>query len=173
MKTSEFLAVLASAGDRPVRFETQSGNHVPPGYHVTEVMNVHVHSVDCGGRESAFDKTVVQLWNGGSSEGSYLTAAKMNAIFDRVDQKNPLLHNEDIFFEWGDATTATSTYDVDAIDETGPVVIVKLFVRLPVCKPAAELLSNCCSGPQSPTEKSVLSDKRRLAVAETRPTGCC
>ena len=150
MKTSAFLAIIAAAAAeaKSVRFITQTGVQVPAGYHVTEVMNVHVDSVDCGGRPSSFSRTVVQLWNGlegSSSNGSdFLRADKIAAIFDRVDSLQPLLRSEEIFFEWGDTSTPTATYAVSACNVGEQTVDFHLFVPATQCKPATEQSGECC-----------------------------
>ncbi|NNE36204.1 MAG: hypothetical protein HKN13_13270 [Rhodothermales bacterium] len=107
-------------------------------------MNVHVDSVDCGGRQSSFARTVVQLWNGTSSDDPFLKASKVKAIFDRVDGMRPLLAGEPIFFEWGDEHTPTSTYAVDRTTSTPDSVDVYLSVPPTLCKPTAELGLECC-----------------------------
>jgi hypothetical protein len=151
MKTSEFLAIVetAAAEGKSVRFTTNAGAQVPPGYHVTEVMNVHVDSVDCGGRPSSFSRTVVQLWNGlnvfSGSESDFLSAGKIKRIFDRVDAIQTLLRDEEIFFEWGDTSHPTATYAVRAFDAGSEAIDFHLFVPSTQCKPAAELGVDCCS----------------------------
>lgn len=139
MKTSEFLEALTNGGDFALVFEPYAGVNVPAGYHITEVMNVHVDSVDCGGRMSQFSRTVVQLINGTpTNDGGFMTAAKAAKIFERVNQKNPLLTNEEIFFEWGDKDYRTSTYAVEEIVVEGGSIFVRMHVPATQCKPAVE-----------------------------------
>ena len=49
MKTSEFLKILEKNPNKPLQFEYLNNQIVGEAYHITEVKNVHIDSVDCGG----------------------------------------------------------------------------------------------------------------------------
>lgn len=139
MKTSEFLQSLQNGGELALVFVPNANFQVPAGYHITEVMNVHVDSVDCAGRPSQFSRTVVQLINGTpKNDGGHMTAAKALKIFGRVSEIRPLLLDEEIFFEWGDGNHATSTYAIDRIRVDGGALLVEMYIPATQCKPAVE-----------------------------------
>ncbi len=154
MKTKVFLDLLESNPDKELVFEYGANQFVPNAYHITEVKNVHVESVDCGGNAHDFDQTVVQLWvNGIEKQDRAMTASKAKKIFDIVDSVKPLDITSPIFFEWGNTGLATSTYDINEISESSEKIVVKLFVPPVQCKPktlaVADLESSesggCCS----------------------------
>lgn len=134
-----FLQKLAQQPAKELVFEYQENTFVPKAYHITEVKNVHIESVDCGGRPDTYDQTIVQLWvSGKETANRYMTVDKALKIFQIVDTKKPLKRDTEIFFEWGNGPSLrTSTYAVEAIHETEDQLILQLFVPATVCKPAA------------------------------------
>ncbi|MCB0719423.1 MAG: hypothetical protein KDD65_13330 [Bacteroidetes bacterium] len=151
MTTSDFIQLLDESPDALLTFRVPGGRAVPYGYHITEIMNVQINSVDCGGRADAYSRQVVQLWNG-SGASEQLTAGKARSIFKRVHAVRPLLVDSEIFFEWGDDRTQTATWSVERVEVEDGTVRVDLQVRQPVCKPSLEIASACCG---SATERSV------------------
>lgn len=136
MKTKAFLDLLENNPEKELVFEYQSNVFVPNAYHITEIKNVHIESVDCGGNPHDFDQTVVQLWvDGVETKAQCMTAAKAKKIFDIVDNVKPLEINSPIFFEWGNKGLATSVYDIHEIAEDNEKIVVKLFVPSVQCKP--------------------------------------
>ena len=48
MKTKAFLELLTTNPDKSLLFEYQTNKAVPEGYHITEIKNISIDSVDCG-----------------------------------------------------------------------------------------------------------------------------
>lgn len=138
-----FLKILQHAPEKELVFEYEADTFVPKAYHITEVKNVHIESVDCGGRPDAYDQTIVQLWvRDGEHADRHMTAAKALKIFDIVDAKTPMKKETPMFFEWGHGTALrTSVYAVEEIVETESQLVLQLFVPATVCKPAVEELA--------------------------------
>lgn len=65
MTTEQFLQTLRENPGKELVFEYRPDFFVPMAYHITEVKNVHIEAVDCGGRPSAYFQTIVQLWVSG------------------------------------------------------------------------------------------------------------
>ena len=150
MKTIDFLNTLDDHGDKPLLFEYGTGKFVAGDYHITEVKNVLVESVDCGSNEATYRQTIVQLINGRDG-GQPMTAGKAQSIFRGVAKMKPLVPTTEIFFEWGDRSTPTSTYRVDEVAAEPGGLIVRLSVPPTVCRPAERLdravgerTVNCC-----------------------------
>ena len=140
MKTQEFLQLLENNQGKELLFEYQSDQFVPNAYHITEVKNVHVDSVDCGGNEHSFDETVVQLWVSNLEfKAKAMSAEKALKIFNIVDKKRPLKRDTEIFFEWGDKNLPTSSYKVTSVANEADKIVLKLFVPATVCKPKMAL----------------------------------
>jgi len=155
MNTGDFLNLLEEHGSKELVFEYKENQFVPKAYHITEIKNQHIDSVDCGGNAHSYDETVVQLWISGTEEKDrYMEADKAMKIFNIVDKKTPMKRDTPIFFEWGFGDLATSVYKVEAVENDSNQVLVKLFVPPTVCKPRELVLdvvesdaSSGCCGP--------------------------
>ncbi|GJM35474.1 MAG: hypothetical protein DHS20C18_44750 [Saprospiraceae bacterium] len=154
MLVKDFFQTLSNHPGKELQFEYRKNQFVPPAYHITEVKNVHIESVDCGGRPSEEFLTIVQLWIDGieQSDRNMLTE-KAQKIFNLVDAKKPIRSGTQILFEWGDKETPVSNYAIDRIEEQEDRLVVKLSVPPTACKPRLELLqahpeaanTSCCA----------------------------
>ncbi len=148
MKTKEFLELLTKNPNHALNFEYEAGKFVPITYHITEVKNVHIKSVDCGGRPDSYDQTIVQLWvDPNEKKDRSMTTTTALKIFNIVDSKTPMKQDTPLFFEWGHGALRTSVYSVESIEQTDQQITVKMFVPATVCKPKYELEmsgSNSC-----------------------------
>lgn len=153
MTTEKFLALLENGGEKELIFEYQSGQYVPNAYHITEIKNVHIDSVDCGANEHSYDETIVQLWLSGSeTQERSMSAAKALKIFQIVDQKRPMKRATEIFFEYGYQDLATSVYKVQKVLEKEDQIVVRMEVPGTVCKPREAVMNllpmsggGCCA----------------------------
>lgn len=144
MTTASFFELLETHSEKELWFEYSAETFVPKAYHITEVKNVHIESVDCGGRPDAYDQTIVQLWiNDGEVAERAMSCQKANKIFKMVDHAKPIKRDTPIFFEWGYGDLRTSVYEVEQVNVVGNRLEVQLFVPPTVCKPALEVASTC------------------------------
>ena len=150
MTTKQFLTQLSNYPEAPLLFEFQPGQYVGMAYHITEIKNTHVDSVDCGANTHSFDQTVVQLWiSEGEEARDYMSATKAKKIFDIVQTKTTLLDDAEILFEYGDADTPVIVYPVDQVIQKGERLIVQLKQPQTACKPrlaVAEPVGACKPG---------------------------
>lgn len=152
LTVSAFLEQLKAAPGNELRFEYANGQFVPKAYHITEVKNVHIDSVDCGGRPDSYDQTIVQLWTReGEVANRHISTEKALKIFDIVDNMTPIKKDSPIFFEWGTPALRTSVYAVEAIQKADGLITFQLAAPAPVCKPVLELATvaadvNCGTG---------------------------
>ena len=145
MSTQEFFTLLDQHSKKELTFEYATETYVPKSFHITEIKNVHIESVDCGGRPDAYDQTIVQLWVDDLEKvDQAMTAKKAQKIFDIVDRVKPINRDAPIFFEWGHADLRTSVYEVTEVIENEGQLNVRLFVPPTVCKPAFELQMASC-----------------------------
>lgn len=158
MKTREFLALLNQHPSRPLHFEYRPGARLKPGYHITEVKNLHIDATDCGGRTDSWQETVIQLWESPVPETTPrpITARKALAILGRVNRSRPLLQDSLLKFEYGNAEFHTAHLQVAGafLEEEG--LIVALTPDTTQCKandlcgvPEAEAKAAACCEPGS------------------------
>jgi hypothetical protein len=136
MTTQEFIAALRKTPDRPLIFETEAGDRVPAGYHLTEIKAAHFDTVDCGGQTNRWDETIVQLWvpEGADDAEGYMTAGKFLRIFDKVTAMIPLNLQAEVRIEYGDQTIFPSLYHVEAVTTEGRATRVVLAPPTTTCK---------------------------------------
>ena len=140
MLTKNFLDLLENNPEKDLIFEYHQNRLVPKSYHITEVKNLHIESVDCGGRPDTYYQTVTQLWvNPTEKVDNYLSTTKALKIFQKVDQIKPIRLDTELFFEWGHGQLPTSNYAVESIENEEGHIRVKLTVPATVCKPRYEM----------------------------------
>ena len=140
MQTHEFLSLLERHPNKEIIFEYAEGQFVPNAYHITEVKNVHIESVDCGGRPDEYFQTVVQLWIGETVEQERaMTAEKAMKIFNIVDKMKPMRRDTELFFEYGYGDLRTSNYQVQNVVNLADKIVLQMYVAPTVCKPRFEL----------------------------------
>ena len=62
MNTQNLLQILEENPNKELLFEYKEGQFVGANYHITEVKNTTIKSVDCGGRSDGWNETIIQLW---------------------------------------------------------------------------------------------------------------
>ncbi|MEQ6119763.1 DUF6428 family protein [Reichenbachiella sp. MALMAid0571] len=137
MKTQEFTTLLENHSTSRLQFEIEKGKFILPTYHITEIKNATVNSVDCGGNPDTYNQTIVQLLiNPNEKIRKPWTSQKALSIFEKVHSKSPIKSDAEIFFEYGDSTIRTSHFSIRNVEEHDGTINVQLFVKPTVCKPS-------------------------------------
>lgn len=136
MKTSELLSLLRQHQEKSLLFEYTNGKFVGANYHITEVKNITVDSVDCGARTDFWKETVVQLWESPEEKGKrdYMTVDKALSILNRVDGIKPMVKDAEIKFEYSNEDFHTAQLFVDDYLLENQSLIIKLSVEKTNCK---------------------------------------
>src|SRR5688572_11092288 len=117
MNTHEFMLLLENNGNQEVWFQFQNGRGLPGGYHFTEVKNLRVDSVDCGGAADAWTETVIQLWlPAAASAESAMSASKALGILKKVNSIRALDAGAPCRFEAENESGDTVIYDIETAD---------------------------------------------------------
>ncbi|MER3376149.1 MAG: DUF6428 family protein [Allomuricauda sp.] len=158
MKTSEFLSVLKQHQDKNLLFEYAPSKFVGANYHITEVKNITVDSVDCGAGTDFWKETIVQLWESPKEKDKreYMSVYKALAILNKVDRIKPMVQDAEIKFEYSNADFHTAQLFVNDFALDNNSLILKLSVQKTDCKaketcgvePKAEVkeaASACCT----------------------------
>lgn len=151
MKTNEFLNILKEHPSKELLFEFQPGQLVGANYHITEIKNTHIDSVDCGGRTDRWNETIVQLWESPSEQykTDYLSTSKATEILNRVHGLKPMDLEAEVKFEYGNARFHTAQLFVQEFRTLNTQLLIKLGVENTTCK-ARDL---CDHGPTEQIEK--------------------
>jgi hypothetical protein len=163
MNTQTFLNILKNNLNKELLFEYAPDKFVSANYHITEIKNLTIDAVDCGGKANSWKETVVQLWENPLEIGKrrYMTTTKAVEIFDRVNSINPLLLNTLVKIEYGNRSFHTAHLKVHSIGENDQSIIVKLHADSTQCKAASTNI--CC------TKKNI--EKAHSITKE--PVICC
>lgn len=156
MKTNEFLSHLKQHPNKNLLFEYRSGQFAAPGYHITEIKNVSVDSVDCGAGSDFWKETVIQLWESPTEDSNaHMPTEKALGILTKVDQIKPMEKEAEVKFEYSNPSFHTAQLFVNEfiIDENN--IIVKLGVAKTDCKAKdacgvpveSEALTEACCSP--------------------------
>ncbi|WP_222983036.1 DUF6428 family protein [Flagellimonas meishanensis] len=163
MNTAQLLSLLKQHQEKSLLFEYADGKFVGANYHITEVKNITVDSVDCGAGTDFWKETIVQLWESPKEKGKreFMTVNKAMDILNRVDGIKPMVRDAEIKFEYGNPNFHTAQLFVDGHILENQSLILKLSVEKTNCK-----AQETCGVAPTKQEKE--------AVACCSPeSGCC
>ncbi|MDQ0639031.1 hypothetical protein QF042_002596 [Pedobacter sp. W3I1] len=88
---SSFKAELQQHPELVLQFQYAPGKRVNANYHITEIKQAPIVSVDCGGVMNAWTEIIVQLWEPTEEEtGRAMQVKKALSIINLVESKLPL-----------------------------------------------------------------------------------
>ena len=156
MKTKEFLSLLEQHSNKSLLFEYKSGHFVGANYHITEVKNIAIESVDCGAGTDFWKETIIQLWESPKEKNTieYMSANKALDILTKVDSMRPMEKEVEVKFEYSNPNFHTAQLFVSDFELSKDQLILKLSIEQTDCKAKeacgvpAEVTSEaepCCS----------------------------
>ncbi len=155
MNTQELLSLFREHKDKSLLFEYDKDKFVRANYHITEVKNTTIDSVDCGSGTDFWKETVVQLWESPDEKEKkeFMTVKKALAILDKVHEIKPMELSAEIKFEYSNSSFHTAHLFVSEFTYTDKELILKLAVNKTDCKAreacaTPEKEEECCP-PQS------------------------
>jgi len=136
MKTNEFLTLLKEHSNKSLLFEYKTGHLVGANYHITEIKNITIDSVDCGARPDFWKETIIQLWESPKEKDKreYMSAFKALGILNKVDSIKPMEKEVEVKFEYSNADFHTAQLFVNDFEVNGDNLIMKLGVEQTDCK---------------------------------------
>lgn len=136
MNTKELLSLLSEHTNKSLLFEYDKNQFVRANYHITEVKNVIIDSVDCGSGTDFWRETVIQLWESPEEldKREYMLAKKALAILNKVHNIKPMDHTAVVKFEYSNSSFHTAQLFVSDFAYTDKQLILKLAVNETDCK---------------------------------------
>lgn len=136
MKTNEFLDLLKQHTDKSLLFEYKTGHFVGANYHITEIKNITIDSVDCGAGTDFWKETVIQLWESPDEHEreDYLTTNKALGILNQVDQIKPMERDVEVKFEYSNPEFHMAQLFVNDFTIEQSKLIINLSVEKTDCK---------------------------------------
>ena len=136
MKTQNLLELLRENQNKELIFEYREGEFVGANYHITEVKNTVIKSVDCGGRSDAWNETIIQLWESPKEIGkrNFMEAGKALSILEKVDKIYQMDNEAEVKFEYSNDSFHKANLEIHNIELTSGKLLIKLFVSQTDCK---------------------------------------
>lgn len=131
---------------QPLVFVTDEGA-IGGGYHVTELKQAKMTSIDCGGNVADWGETIIQLLDGQS--GTHMHVGKFVGIANQSMKRLSALGDAKLYFEFTHKNKGLRRYRANALRANGDGVTIFLEEERALCKPAAALAvtsqtSGCC-----------------------------
>jgi len=135
MNWNEFKTSLQNNPDLSLQFEYQSDNWVDASYHLTEIKQAQIVSVDCGGKMNAWTEVILQLWEPeGKDADQAMQASKAMKIIDQVENAVALHPQGVVKIEFGNQNFDTRQMLPGNIEIVGNNLVVKLAADKTQCK---------------------------------------
>ncbi len=99
-----FKDTLLQHPELDLQFQYAEGKLVDASYHITEIKQAPITSVDCGGVMNAWTEIIVQLWvPEGEQQERSMKVSKALSIVDIVEKMLPLNPNGTVKIEFGNS----------------------------------------------------------------------
>lgn len=178
-----FKATLEQNPDLTLQFQYAEGKWVDASYHITEIKQAPIVSVDCGGKMNTWTEIIVQLWEPSVQDSERaMQVSKALSIVKLVEKSLPLNPLGTVKIEFGNSAFDTrQMYPGEFIIE-GDNLIVNLIADVTQCKAigrggscgTTETGEECCA-PAVKQEKPKLQMVNLAGAGQTcEPgSGCC
>jgi len=176
-----FKDTLLLHPDLDLQFQYAADKWVDTSYHITEIKQASITSVDCGGVMNAWTEIIVQLWVPQNQQQSRsMKVKKALSIVEIVEKKLSLNPNGIVKIEFGNSEFDTRQMFPGEIITNGGNLVIDLRPDAVQCKAIGRGSScgtndkgeECCA----PAEKPKIELKNLAVVAEsccTPGSGCC
>jgi hypothetical protein len=174
MTWQDFKSQLSQHKDQILQFQYAGDSLVDASYHITEIKQAPIVSVDCGGVMNSWTEIIVQLWEPGEKQTERaMTVSKALSIVDIAEKKLSLNPAAIVKIEFGNSRFDTRQMYPGGFHISGDELIVSLVADFTQCKATGRGGScgttvsgeECCA----PAEKS----KLELKTLNDPDTACC
>jgi len=176
-----FKQTLVENESLTLQFQYDENSWVDQSYHITEIKQAPITSVDCGGKMNSWTEIIVQLWEPGvKQQERAMKARKALSIIELVEKALPLNPLATVKIEFGNSEFDTRQMFPGAITVQGDDLVVDLRPDRVQCKAIGRGGScgttasgeECCAPEVSVKPKIKLTN---LATAEVCApgSGCC
>ena len=130
-----FKNALLQNPDKFLQFRYAEGEFVHPSFHITEIKQAPIVSVDCGGQMNTWTEVVVQLWEPPNQEADRsMKVSKALSIIDLVEKSLPLNPIATVKIEFGNSRFDTRQMYPGELMSEGDRFTVSLMPDYTQCK---------------------------------------
>lgn len=175
IKWHTFKEQLNANAGLTLQFQYAENKWVEAAYHITEIKQAPITSVDCGGVMNAWTEIIVQLWEPqGQTKDKAMGVGKALSIINVVEKALPLNANGIVKIEFGNSKFDTRQMLPQALIVEGDNLVVDLRPDTVQCK-AIDRGGSCgtnekgeeCCTPAAEVKPAI--QLKNLAV----PASCC
>ncbi len=154
MNWQTFKQKLQQHPELLLQFQYAENTWVDASYHITEIKQAPIVSVDCGGKMNTWTEVIIQLWEPSASANKTAMAVnKALKIIELVEKSLPLNPVATVKIEFGNTRFDTRQMHPDELIVDGENLIVSLLPDLTQCKAndrgescgPVEKVASCCS----------------------------
>jgi hypothetical protein len=176
-----FKETLLQNEDLVLQFQYDENNWVDQSYHITEIKQAPITSVDCGGKMNSWTEVIVQLWEPGvKQQERAMKARKAISIIELVEKSLPLNPLATVKIEFGNSEFDTRQMFPGGITIQGEDLVVDLRADTVQCK-AIERGGSCgttangeeCCAPTVSVKPKIELINLATAEACVPGSGCC
>lgn len=183
MNWQNFKTKLQENPELILQFQYAADKWVDASYHITEIKQAPIVSVDCGGVMNSWTEIIVQLWEPSEKETERaMQVKKALSIVELVEKSLPLNPLGIVKIEFGNSDFDTRQMYPGEINISAEYLVVNLIPDATQCK-AINRGGSCgtnekgeeCCAPAPVTEKPKIQLINLAAEAEvcTPGSGCC
>lgn len=183
MTWAAFKGQLAACPGAVLQFQYAEDQWVDAAYHITEIKQAPITSVDCGGVMNAWTEIIVQLWEPEADQKERAMAvSKALSIIGVVEKSLPLNPSGIVKIEFGNSQFDTRQMYPGEFIENGENLVVNLIPDATQCKAIGRggdctttLGGDPCCGATEGEQPKKKIEFKQLATADvcTPGSGCC
>lgn len=171
MNWAEFKTHLQQHPEQLLQFLITDDIRVSPSYHITEIKQAPVISVDCGGVMNSWTEIIIQLWEPEQAQSERaMTVAKALSIVDLVERQLPLNPNGIVKIEFGNTAFDTRLMYPSAMTIEGEDLIVTLSQSFTECKALSR--GSSCGIAQNKTTNNSTPGSLNSGTASDNTSAC-
>lgn len=130
-----FKEQLLANPDLRLQFKYAENKLVAPSYHITEIKQAPIVSVDCGGVMNSWTEIIMQLWEPGEKQQDRaMEVSKALSIIRVVENKLPLNPLATVKIEFGNSEFDTRQLYPRGMIQDGQNLVVDLRPDVTQCK---------------------------------------
>ncbi|WP_183564367.1 DUF6428 family protein [Mucilaginibacter sp. SP1R1] len=164
-----------------LQFQYTANKWVDASYHITEIKQAPIVSVDCGGKMNSWTEVIIQLWEPtNQQQDRAMKVAKALSIIELVEKSLPLNPLATVKIEFGNSEFDTRQMFPNKITADGDSLVIDLRPDAVQCKAierggscgTTDTGEECCT----PAAAKPIVELKNLAASASCCTpggGCC
>lgn len=170
MTWGAFKSALEENAELHLQFQYEEGKFVENSYHITEIKQAPIVSVDCGGQINNWTEVIVQLWEPQVKQTERsMTVGKALKIVNLVEKSLPLNPDAVVKIEFGNSRFDTRQMYPGDLTVQGESFNVQLVPDFTQCKALSR--DQTCGTPSTKAPQLVVAGEESSSC--TPGGGCC